>query len=490
MAVLTSDVDKRYDGYIIPLCSNEISNELIDNEAYEQVMRLLNLPDAGIGEQPHAFDMLIGNSITKIVLFRVKETGTQRERFMQMASAMKLFRNGKAESISVLAGNAEMAYKDASMLQKLFELPRLVFYSFDAYLSQKAPKAPEVSFALTQAQKDIAACVQEAAEIVAEGTLLARELVNRPAAYMTPEKLAECAVQAGQEAGFETEVWDRDQIEKVGLKSFLAVSAGAFNEPRFIIMRYNGAGDQAPKIAIVGKGITFDSGGYSLKNREGMVTMHTDMGGAAAVIGTMCVAARRKLKVNLIGLVPACENLIGPHATLPGGVISSLLGRTIEIVSTDGEGRLILCDALTYAAQNEQADILIDIATLTGSAAMAVGKRSSVVITEDEDLYATCAAASKASCEKTWRLDMDEELRSDLKSFYADTKNSPGGKKLGGTIIAALFLKPFTLGKRWMHIDMAPVAWTTSDELPYAPKGATGYGVALLSEVLYRLSEG
>lgn len=476
-------------GYLIPFCGADtaVNESLLDVASGSIIKRIVrSIPP--ITQEPCAYDVLTDDAVTKVVCFRVKDNGTPRELFCQMAKAFKLFR-GFCGNLEVLLGNAADVYSRSSLLQKIFELPKLVFYSFDTYMSDKAAPAPTVSYRMTPEQEKCSTDAAKVAEIVAEGTILARELVNQPAAFMTPEQLANCAMAAGEQAGFVTEVLGRQQIEEIGMKAFLAVSAGAFHDPKFIIMRYNGAEEGAPLIALVGKGITFDSGGYSLKNKDGMVTMHTDMGGAAAVIGAMYVAAKRKLKLNLVGLVPACENLIGPHATLPGAVISSLLGRTIEVVSTDGEGRLILCDALTYAAQNEKADILIDIATLTGGAAMAVGKKTGVVITEDEALYEACAKASRVSCEKVWRLDMDEELRGDLKSFYADTKNSPGGKKLGGTIIAALFLKPFTLGKRWMHIDMAPVAWTTSDELPYAPKGATGYGVALLGELLGEMTE-
>ncbi len=493
MFVLECNIEKIYGGYIIPLLENDISidKSLINEDVYKSVCQIINTSNIKLSEQPQLFTIVTANRISKIVIYYVKKQDNLRAQFMQMSSALKALKGEHVEEVSILLGNTQNIYNDTAVMQKMFEAPALVYYNFDAYFGTKAPQPPKVSFALSDSQKENGAeQAAKLAEVVSSGTLLARELVNRPSNYMTPDKLAQCAVEAGEEAGFITEVFDKQQIEKIGMKSLLAVSAGAHNPPRFIVMRYNGASEDSPLIALAGKGITFDSGGYSLKEKSGMASMHTDMSGAAAVIGTMYAIAKQGIKLNVIGLVPACENLIGPNATLPGSVIGSLLGRTTEVVSTDGEGRLILCDALTYAVQNEGAEVLIDIATLTGSASLAVGTKTSVVITEDEKLFKLSKKASQVSCEKTWRLDLDDELRPMLKSFYADSKNTPSSVKHGGTILAALFLKPFTLGKRWMHIDMAPVAWVTSDELPYSPKGATGYGVALLSAILRQMEKG
>ena len=312
---------------------------------------------------------------------------------------------------------------------------------------------------------------------IAEGVTLARELANRPANHCTPTLLAGEARKLARAHGLKIEALDRKQIEALGMGSFLAVAQGSDEPPKFIVMHYQGAptrgkGAQAP-LVLVGKGITFDTGGISLKPGAEMDEMKFDMGGAASVIGTMRAVAQLQPKVNLVGIVAACENMPSGKALKPGDVVTSLSGQTIEVLNTDAEGRLILCDALTYAERFKPAAV-VDIATLTGACMVALGGVRSGLFSPDDALAAELQAAGDAALDPAWRLPVDEEYDEGLKSNFADMANIAG--RAGGAITAAMFLKRFTAKLRWAHLDIAGTAWKSG-----AAKGATGRPVGLLT---------
>ena len=293
----------------------------------------------------------------------------------------------------------------------------------------------------------------------------------------------------GREYGFEVEVLEHDEIEALGMDSFLSVAKGAVNTPpALIVMRYLHGGD-APRIGLVGKGIVYDSGGYSIKTTAGMKNMFDDMGGGAAVIGAMTTIASRSLKVNVIGVIAACENKISEEAYEPGDIIGSMSGKSIEVISSDAEGRLTLADAVTYIQQKEDCRTVIDIATLTGAAKGAVGKFTAAVLCNDDALYDTAWEASRVSAEKIWRLDADPEMISCLKSPVADLKNTGNSATDGGgCMLGGLFVGEFIEdGTSWLHIDMAPVNFR-SEPPAYGSYGATGYGAALLYHLTKQLS--
>jgi leucyl aminopeptidase len=316
---------------------------------------------------------------------------------------------------------------------------------------------------------------------VASGVRLARECANRPGNHATPSHLASEAKKIGKEFGFKVEVFDRKDIEKIGMGSFLAVAQGSDEPPRFIVMRYEGAAATKAPIVLVGKGITFDSGGISLKPGAEMDEMKFDMGGAASVLGTMRAIGELKPKINLIGLIVSCENMPSGRAVKPGDVVKSLSGQTIEILNTDAEGRLILCDALTYAERFKPAAV-IDIATLTGACVVALGHHHSGLFTADDKLAEQLLAASRNALDPLWRLPLDDEYDEGLKSNFADMANIGG--RAGGAITAAMFLKRFTAKYPWAHLDIAGTAWKSG-----AAKGATGRPVPLLTQfVLSRAS--
>lgn len=312
---------------------------------------------------------------------------------------------------------------------------------------------------------------------IAEGVTLARELGNRPANHCTPTDLATEARRLAKSSKLiKAEVLERPALEKLGMGSFLSVTNGSAQPPKFIVLRYQGAAASQAPIVLVGKGITFDTGGISLKPGAGMDEMKFDMGGAASVLGTFQSLALLAPKVNVVGLIPTCENMPSGKATKPGDVVTSMSGQTIEILNTDAEGRLILCDALTYAERFKPA-VVVDIATLTGACVIALGHLHSGLFSKDDELADALLKAGQSAQDTAWRMPLDDEYGEGLKSNFADLANV-GGRE-GGSITAAWFLSKFTKAYRWAHLDIAGTAWKSG-----GAKGGTGRPVGLLTQFL------
>jgi leucyl aminopeptidase len=314
---------------------------------------------------------------------------------------------------------------------------------------------------------------------VAEAVNFARELVNEPAGSLPPRKLAEAAAKMAKERGLKCEVLDEKQIEKMGMEGLRAVSRGSEEPPRFIHLTYAPKGAKR-KVVLAGKGITFDSGGLDLKPADGMLRMKYDMAGAAAVLGTALGLSLLKPKVEVHALVPTTENMPGSRAYKPGDVVKPLNGKTVEIGNTDAEGRVVLADALGYA-RDLKPDEMIDVATLTGACVIAVGNLAAGLFTEDEAMARGLQTAAARAGEYLWRLPLYEEYKELIKGDIADLKNV--GPREGGAITAALFLKEFAQHPKWAHLDIAGAAFTEKD-LPYSPKGGTGFAVRTLLEYL------
>ena len=308
---------------------------------------------------------------------------------------------------------------------------------------------------------------------VAAGVTMAREFGNRPGNVCTPTWLGQQAKKLGKQFDLDVEVLDRKEIDKLGMGSFLAVAQGSDEPPRFIVARYHGAAKSKAPVVLVGKGITFDTGGISLKPGAEMDEMKFDMCGAASVLGTLAAVASLKAKVNLVVLVPACDNMPSGRAVKPGDVVTSMSGQTIEILNTDAEGRLILCDALTYAERFNPA-VVVDVATLTGACVIALGHHHSGLFSADDAVVAQMMAASQTALDPCWRMPLDEEYDDALKSNFADMANVGG--RPGGAITAAMFLRRYTAKFPWAHLDIAGTAWKSG-----AHKGATGRPVGLLT---------
>lgn len=318
-------------------------------------------------------------------------------------------------------------------------------------------------------------------DAIAAGHRLTRYLQMLPGNVCTPGFLADRAKQLADQYGFSLTVLDRAQLQREGMGALLAVAQGSTQEPRFIVLEYRGGGDAAP-VVLVGKGVTFDSGGISIKPAQNMEDMKFDMSGAAAVLGTFEVLGRLKPKLNVVGIIPSTENLPSGTAVKPGDVVKSHLGKTIEIINTDAEGRLILCDALSYLRRYKPAAV-IDIATLTGAVVVALGAHAIGAMGTDEALLAEVRDAGERSGERCWPLPLWDDYRDMLKSDTADVKNSGG--RGAGSITGGWFLKEFVEGYPWVHLDIAGTAYTEG-EAPHQTKGPTGVGVRLFSELILK----
>lgn len=315
-------------------------------------------------------------------------------------------------------------------------------------------------------------------QAISSGVLLARECANLPGNHCTPTYLSSQAREIGKRHGLKVQVLDRKAVEKLGMGAFLAVAKGSEEPLQFIVVHYEGLPNLSGKkhrapLVLVGKGITFDSGGISIKPAPDMDEMKFDMGGAASVLGTVEAVASMKAKVNLVAIIPACENMPDGRSVKPGDVITTMSGKTVEVLNTDAEGRLILCDALTYA-ERFKPELVVDVATLTGACVVALGHHHSGLFTTDEKLALDMLNAGQMSLDPCWRMPMDDEYDESLKSNFADMGNV--GPRAGGAITAAMFLKRYTGAYRWAHLDIAGTAWKSG-----SAKGSTGRPVPLLT---------
>ncbi|NJC88563.1 MAG: leucyl aminopeptidase [Desulfuromonas sp.] len=323
------------------------------------------------------------------------------------------------------------------------------------------------------------------AQVLARAVTLARDLVNEPGNVKSPTYLAEQAAAAAAAGGFRCTVLGRDELEREGCGALLGVAQGSVREPRLIVLEYQGGEAGAAPIALVGKGVVFDAGGISLKPAEKMDEMKMDMAGGAATIATCLAAALMKLPVNLVGVIPAVENLPSGSAIRPGDILTSLSGQTIEVLNTDAEGRLILADAITYV-RRVNPRLVVDIATLTGACVIALGHHAIAVLGNDPALVQALRAAGEQTGERLWELPLWADYDQQIKSDVADVKNTGG--RPAGTITAAAFLQRFSKGLKWAHLDIAGTAWIEQAR-PCHPKGASGVGVRLLTAFLRGLPE-
>jgi leucyl aminopeptidase len=408
------------------------------------------------------------------VAFAFAGAGTTRAFRRALVAGLGVLKGGGARTLAVCT--AGFGSLDASHGEAL-----AVVASESTYLYRETkPSAPASSRLKTisllcadKAEAAVVAAGLRTGEALAEGVTLAREWANRPGNHCTPTHLAEQALALARSHGLKVEVLERKDCQKLGMGSFLAVAQGSEQPPKFIVMRWMGGAKADAPLVLVGKGVTFDTGGISLKPAAEMDEMKFDMGGAASVLGTMAAVARLKAKVNLVGIVVATENMPGGRAVKPGDVVTSMSGQTIEILNTDAEGRLILCDALTYAERFKPAAV-VDIATLTGACVIALGHHRSGLFSPDDALAAELQAAGDAAFDPAWRLPLDDEYDEALKSHFADMGNVGG--RAGGAVTAAMFLKRFAGKLCWAHLDIAGTASKSG-----AAKGATGRPVPLLT---------
>jgi len=356
-------------------------------------------------------------------------------------------------------------------------------YRFTKYQTkgEAAPTLTEVSLLVEYPDR----AEWSALEALARGVIEARDLVSEPPNVLSPEVFVE-RIGALRELGVEIEVLDAPKMRDLGFGALLGVAQGSDNAPRTVLMRYRNTAEQGAPLAFVGKGVTFDSGGYSLKPAGSMEEMKTDMAGAAAVVGAIHTLAARKAKVDVIGVVGLVENMVSGGAMRPGDVVTSHSGQTIEVLNTDAEGRLVLADLLSYTRERFAPALMVDLATLTGAIVVSLGYHHAGLFANDDALAVDLTAAGLETGEALWRMPMGPDYDKALRSPIADMKNIGG--RPGGSITAAQFLARFVGDTPWAHLDIAGTAWS-SDAKPTSPKGATGFGVRLLDALVRRREE-
>lgn len=351
-------------------------------------------------------------------------------------------------------------------------------YTFDKYKTDKKdPITINVHINTNSSEETL-----DEAKKIMEAILFSRELVNERAEYLYPETLANICVEELTKLGVNVEVYDEKKCEEMGLTAFLAVGRSSIHQPRFIVMEYMNDPDTEYVTGYVGKGITYDTGGYSLKPSTGMDTMFCDMGGAGSVIGAMKLIASMNLKTNVIGVVAACENTLSGSSYKPGDIIHSLSGKTIEVINTDAEGRITLADSMYYTTKKLKVDRVIDLATLTGACLIALGEFYTAAITNNQEFYDELSLHAKMNGERIWQLPNDDSFREFNKSKVADVINSGG--RYGGTITAGQFIQNFVANDiPWIHLDIAGTAYLSKTE-KYQKEGATGVMVKTLYSLL------
>ncbi len=411
-----------------------------------------------------------GVSSTRVVLVGVGN-GSAREMGKGVAAAVAAVKSKQVKKLLVCWGGQP----DERALRSVIVAAAEASYVYTSTKSKPEPRVLErIVLALPEALKLQTAFKQAVAAV--NGIEFAKEWANRPANHATPSLLASAARSLARLPKIACEVLGPKEVAKLGMGSFMAVAQGTDEPLRFIVLRYSGAAKTQAPTVLIGKGITFDSGGISLKPAPEMDEMKFDMSGAASVLGVFRALADLQPAINVVGLIPACENLSGGRAIKPGDVVTSMSGQTIEILNTDAEGRLVLCDALTYAERFKPRAV-VDIATLTGACMIALGGVRSGLFSSNDELASALLSAAESSNDLCWRLPLDDDYAEGLKSNFADVANVAG--RAGGAITAAKFLQRFAGRFPWAHLDIAGTAWKSG-----AAKGATGRPVALLLQYL------
>lgn len=468
----TGAVDKALDGLI--------SSYVIEKEEFKgKLNQMYVLPTHG--KIPADKVLIVG--LGKAEEFNLNKIREVSSKVIKKAKALK------AKTIcTILHGAGTAGLEEFNCARMITEGALIGNYSFEKYKSKKEDDEEEKdnkkeieSLEIIELEASKTESINKGIEtgrIVAEGVNFARDLVNEPACAATPAMLAESALSI---EGLETKVLEKEEIEKLGMGMYLAVGKGSILPPKFIHMKYSPSGTPKKKIAIVGKGITFDSGGLDLKPPSAMRMMKEDMSGSAAALGIMKVIAQLKPEVEVHGIIAACENMPNGNAYRPGDVITAMNGKTVEVDNTDAEGRLTLADAILYA-NRQGVDEIIDIATLTGACVVALGYLAAGVMGNDEELIKKLIDSAEKGGERFWQLPLYDEFKEELKSDIADMKNC--GSRYAGASTAGFFLKEFAGKTKWAHIDIAGTAWLDK-ELKELSKGPSGSGVrAVLNYIL------
>jgi leucyl aminopeptidase len=425
----------------------------------------------------HSLGRVPAGRIVVAGLGKKKDLDTNKIRGAVAETCRYLRGKGVATAAGSLPETGDNGAKTEDAAQATAEGVLLGLYTFRRHITRPENKSKEIkTYTIVGKEKRQIERAIEKGRILAEAANWARDIVNEPSNYMTPEDMAQAARQLAEKYGLEVTVFEKEKIQEMGMGGLLGVSQGSQQPPKFIVLSYKGKDARAIDLVLAGKGITFDSGGIDIKPAEGMPDMKGDMAGGASVMAALMAVAQLKPKINVTALVPATENLPSGTAMKPGDIISAMNGKTIEVLNTDAEGRLILADALSYAKKLESKAI-IDVATLTGACHVALGSLCSGAFANNQALADRVIAAGKETGELMWQLPMYDEYREQLKSDFADIKNI--GNRWGGAITGAKFLEEFVGGTPWVHLDIAGTYETEKDK-GYLVKGATGIPVRTL----------
>ena len=418
-----------------------------------------------------------GAGLTRVVAVGLGKAGEHDEHAMEAAAGTAASMLGRDEAAALAADGMPASHAAHAALGAVLRA-----YRFDRYRTKQKPEDKPKLARLTVLtdEPDAARATWEGLRAVAEGVFLARDLVTEPPNVLTPAEMAE-RCRGLTRLGLEVEVLGLEELRSLGFGALLGVAQGSVNEPRVVVMHWQGgeAGDKP--VCFIGKGVTFDTGGISIKPAAGMEDMKWDMAGAGAVVGAMAALAGRRARANVVGLVGLTENMPSGTAQRPGDVVTTLSGQTVEVLNTDAEGRLVLADVMWYAQERFDPQYMVDLATLTGAIIVGLGHEHAGLFSNDDTLAERLTAAGRAVGEKLWRMPLSDAYDKALRSDIADMKNIGG--RPGGSITAAQFLQRFTNGKRWAHLDIAGTAWGRKDE-PTVPKGATAFGVRLMDRLV------
>jgi leucyl aminopeptidase len=441
-------------------------------------------------------EITLVHSLGKLPATRVVVTGLGKKRELSInkvrgavAETCRWLRQKGVDSMATIAQGAGInGINLENAAQAVTEGALLGLYAFRRHITKKENGFTEIKQILIaggRKEKPQLELAINKGRVLAEAANWARDLANEPANYMTPSQMAEAARQLAERYGLHVEVLEREQMAEAGMGALLGVAQGSQQPPKFIILSYKGSASEVIDVALVGKGITFDSGGISIKPSEGMSEMKGDMSGGAAVMAALSAIARLKTKLNVTTVVPATENLPSGSALKPGDILTAMNGKTIEVLNTDAEGRLILADALSYARKLGAKNI-IDVATLTGACHIALGDICTGAFTNDQKLVDRVIDAGNKAGEYTWQLPMYDEYKEQLKSDVADIKNI--GNRWGGAITAAIFLADFVGDTPWVHLDIAG-PFESKKEKGYIIKGATGVPVRTLVNLVLSMAQ-
>jgi leucyl aminopeptidase len=473
--------EKQVEMLIIPVCEDaDVHSASLMPELMYQARRLKEFK--GSDSEEVAFFAPSGVRAAQVMFIGLGKKDKVDIEILRKAcgkAIKKCIQKEVVEAIFVVPFSGALDAEPGAILEAMMEGACLGNDQFDQFKKPKHSSLLKIGFAVAEDLAPQARLSANKVSIICEGTILARQWVTTPSNLKRPEQFARSLVKLSEKVNLKTEVLDHPALKKKKFGALLAVAAGSNANARMVVLEHD-PGGASKTLALVGKGVTFDSGGINLKPQGSLEDMKMDMAGAAAVAATMITAARLNLPVRLIGVLPLVENMPSGSATRPGDIVKSFSGKTIEINNTDAEGRLILADALSYVIQTYKPDAVVDLATLTGACVVALGEKIAGVFSTDDEMTESLIESGRKTFERCWKMPLPEDYKELLKSEYADICNITGSK-WGGAITAALFLSEFTENTRWMHLDIAGPAYMKK-ETAYCGVGGTGFGVRLLCD--------